>query len=259
MPEWFDTHAHLDQVEFATDRAEVLQRARNAGVTRVLSIGVDAASDRATVGLAAALPGVYAAVGIHPNYCAQATEGDWQIVVQLARETGVVALGETGIDLYREHAPLELQRDYFDRHLRLSQETGLPFIVHQRASENEVLACLRTAAERGPLSGIMHAFSGSEELARECLALGLHLSFAGMVTFKNAQALRDVAAIVPIDRLLIETDSPYLSPHPLRGKRNEPGHVVHTATCLAEVRGVSLEALAARTTENALRLFRIPG
>ena len=168
-------------------------------------------------------------------------------------------LGETGLDRYWDHAPLDLQRDYFDRHVRLSQSCGLPFIVHMRDCEEDILEMLREARSRAALHGVMHSFSGSDATARECVELGLYISFAGMVTYKKSIELRNVAEHVPDDRILIETDAPYLSPHPKRGQRpNEPGLVIHTAACLSEVRGVGLELFAEHTTTNARRLFRLP-
>jgi len=168
-----------------------------------------------------------------------------------------VALGETGLDLYWKDTPLTVQQDYFDRHIRLSQSTSLPFIVHLRETANEILAMLREARQRGPLGGVMHSFTGTAEQATEFLDLGMHISFAGMVTFKKSDDLRAVAAKIPGDRILVETDSPYLSPEPFRGQRsNEPARVVHTAECLAQVRGVTLDELARQTTANARALFR---
>jgi TatD DNase family protein len=170
----------------------------------------------------------------------------------------IIALGETGLDRYWDYTPWDVQQDYFDRHLRLSQQAGLPFIVHSRDCDSDILAMLREASHRGPLAGVMHSFTGTAETVAECLELGLFISFAGMVTYKKSADLRQVAAGIPGDRILIETDSPYLSPHPLRGQRNEPAHLVHTATCLAEVRGAAVEDFAAQTTANARRLFRLP-
>jgi TatD DNase family protein len=253
----FDTHAHLDQEEFAADLAAVLDRAAKAGVEQIVSIGVGAKSSEATVELAAAHTPIYAAVGIHPNHCHEAQPGDWDRVCELARGQKVVALGETGLDRYRDYAPIELQRDYFDRHVRLSQATGLPFLVHARESLDDILAMLREARARGPLTGIMHSFTGSAEVAAECVALGMYISFAGMLTFKKSDELRAVAATIPDDRILVETDSPYLAPEPLRGKRNEPALVEHTARRLAAARGVTFEELAALTTANARRVFKI--
>lgn len=253
----FDTHAHLDQPEFDADRQDVIDRARRAGVDTMLAVGITADGSLACVELAAKEPRVFAAVGIQPNYCAQAAPGDWEKVVALADRPGVVALGETGLDRYWDYSPFDLQQDYFDRHLRLSQERGLPFIVHTRDSDADVLAMLREARQRGPLEGVMHSFTGGAATAAECIDLGLYISFAGMVTFKKSADLRAVARSVPDDRILIETDSPYLSPHPLRGRRNEPAHLVHTAACLAQERGSSLETFAAQTAKNARQLFGV--
>lgn len=253
-----DTHAHLDQEDFHADRAAVIERAVAAGVAAMLSVGVTADSSEQTVALAGQYPTLYAAVGIQPNYCGAAQPGDWERVVALVGRDRVVALGETGLDRHWNYSPFDVQQDYFDRHLRLSQQTGLPFIVHTRESDADVLAMLRDARTRGPLSGVMHSFTGTSETAAECLELGLHVSFAGMVTFKKSDVLRAVAASIPAERLLIETDSPYLSPHPLRGKRNEPAHLVHTAACLAQARGVSLEELSQQITANARRFLRLP-
>ena len=254
-PLLFDTHAHLDQEEFSADLPEVIARASEAGIVQIVAVGTTAASSAAAIEIAAAHGTVLAAVGIQPNYCGQAVPEDWDRVVALADSPHVVAIGETGLDCYWDYSPLEVQRDYFDRHLRLSQERNLPFIVHTRESDAAVIEMLEQAASRGPLRGIMHSFTGSAETAARCIELGLHISFAGMVTFKKSGELRAVAATIPAERILIETDSPYLSPHPLRGKRNEPANVVHTAACLAEARGEELAEFCAQTTANAQRLF----
>jgi TatD DNase family protein len=254
----FDTHAHLDQPEFDEDRVEVVARARNAGVENIVAIGISADTSAACIELAAQYEGVHAAVGMQPNYLAEAKPGDWDRVVAMVGEPGVVAIGETGLDRYWDFTPFEMQQDYFDRHIRLSQERGLPFIVHMRDCDEDILVMLHEARKRGPLNGVMHSFTGSRAMADECLAMGLYISFAGMVTYKKSADLRSIAAAVPGDRILIETDSPYLSPEPVRKiKRNEPAHVRHTATCLAEVRGVALDAFAAQTTANAKRLFQL--
>ena len=252
-----DTHAHLDQDSFDADRDEVIARAVAAGVVAMIAIGCTGPTSAAAVRLAAQHGSVFAAVGIQPNYAAEVPASDWDEVVTLSTAPRVVALGETGLDRYWDHSPLAVQQDYFDRHLRLSQQTGLPFIVHTRNSDAEVLEMLREARLRGPLVGVLHSFTGTLETAAECVELGLHISFAGMVTFKKSDDLRAVAASVPADRILVETDSPYLSPHPLRGRRNEPANVVYTAECLAAASGVSLEDFAAQTTVNARSLFRL--
>lgn len=252
-----DTHAHLDQEEFDDDRFAVIERSRQAGVHSIVAIGTTAESSEKVVDLAAQHDGLFAAVGIQPNYCAEASLGDWERIVELAKSPRVVAIGETGLDRYWDYSPLELQRDFFDRHIRLAQRLDLPFVVHTRDSDEDVLKILRSARSEGSIRGIMHSFTGSQETAAECVDLGMYISFAGMVTFKKSEELRQVAAAVPSGRLLIETDSPYLSPHPLRGKRNEPAHLIHTATCLAEVRKMAVRDFAELTSDNARRLLGI--
>jgi TatD DNase family protein len=255
----FDTHTHLDQPEFDADRAAVIARARAAGVEAMLGVGIDAASSAAAVQLAAQETGVWAAVGIQPNSCAQARPGDWDRIVALAAHPRVAAIGETGLDRYWDHTPIAVQRDFFARHLALAAERSLPVVIHCRDAADDLMAMLRDAVGRGPLRGVMHSFSGDAALAAECVALGLFVSFSGAATYTNRKfaALREAAQSVPADRLLIETDSPYLVPQPLRGRerRNEPAWIVHTLACLAELRGVSPDELAAQTTANARRLF----
>lgn len=259
LPTLVDTHSHLDQEEFDVDRADVVARAVEAGVRQMIAVGCTAASSAAALKLAADFDAVYAAVGIQPNYCAQAAPDDWGRILALAERPKVVAIGETGLDRYWDYAPFDVQQDYFDRHLRLAQRLDLPVVIHTRESDADVVAMLREAAQRGPLRGVMHSFTGTAETAAECVALGMYISFAGMATFKKSDALRAVAATIPADRILVETDSPYLAPQPFRGKRNEPAYVVHTARCLAEVRGMTEAEFARQTTENAQRLFRALG
>ena len=253
----FDTHAHLASEHLAADLPGALARAKAAGVTTILSVGTQLSSSRRCCEIAAANEGVLASAGIHPTHASEAQKTDWDEVVKLASEDShVVALGETGLDNYWKEVPFPLQQDYFDRHLRLSRQLNLPFIVHQRECMAEILVMLREAALRGPLKGVMHSFTGTADEAAECLGLGLHISFAGMVTFKKSDDLRAVAKTIPADQILVETDSPYLSPEPFRGKRpNEPARVVHTAECLAQVRGLSLADFAEQTTANARALF----
>ena len=257
-----DSHAHLDAEDFDPDRPAVIARAREAGVAAIVCPGISADSSGAAVRLAQGEEGVFAAVGIQPNYCGQAAADDWDRIVALVDHPRVVGIGETGLDRHWDFTPFAVQQDYFDRHLRLARKLDLPVIIHCREAEADVPAMLHEAARRGPLSGVLHAFSGDRAFAEECLALGLHISFAGAVTYTNKKfgPLREAVRTVPEDRLLVETDSPYLVPHPLRGKqkRNEPAHLVLTAQCLAELRGVGLEQLAAQTTANARRLFRLP-
>ena len=260
MP-YFDTHAHLDQDDFDADRAEAIARARAADVEGILCVAVSAATSQAVLKLAEKFD-LVAAVGIHPNSAAEAAPYDWDNVVSFVANPRVVALGETGLDRYWDYTPLPIQQEYLDRHLRLAQDRDLPVILHCRDAAEDLLPMLREAVARGPLRGIIHAFSGDAAMAAECVGLGFHISFAGNVTYTNKkfEALRDAAKAVPDDRLLIETDSPYLVPQIFRGKqrRNEPANVVHTAAMLAELRGVPVEQIAALTTANARRLFRMP-
>jgi TatD DNase family protein len=251
-----DTHAHINQKEFNDDRDEAIARAQAAGVEAIIAVGVTAITSEVVCNLAEHNSAVYAAVGIQPNYTAEAEIGDWNRILALVNRPRVVAIGETGLDRYWKDSPMEVQRDYFDRHLRLSQERDLPFIVHMRDCEADILEMLREAHRRGPLRGVMHSYTGSAEGAGECVAMGLYISFAGMVTYKKSDELRAVASAVPDDRILVETDSPYLSPEPLRGKRNEPANVVHTARRLAAARGQDFDAFCEQTTRNARALFR---
>jgi len=254
--ELFDTHAHLDDQQFNDDRPQVIQNAVEAGVTRMIAVGCTAADSRSSVEIARAYPQVYASVGIQPNYTHEVKPSDWDQIVALSGQPRVVALGETGLDRHWDYAPFETQQDYFDRHLRLSQQTGLPFVVHMRDCGADIVEMLTAARSKGELRGVMHSFTGDCDLMQQCLDLGLYISFAGMVTFKKSTGLREVAAATPADRILIETDSPYLSPHPHRSKRpNQPAMIVHTAQCIATARGVTLEAFAALSTANALTLF----
>ena len=256
---YIDTHVHLDQEEFDADRDAVIARSRQAGVRTILSVGITAGSSEATLRLAETYPEIYAAVGIQPNYCGEAAHGDWDRIAAMADHPRVVAVGETGLDRYWDFTPLEVQQEYFDRHLRLAGRHGLPVVIHCRDAEADLMPMLRRASSRGPLRGVLHSFSGDAAMAAQCVELGLHISFSGMVTYTNKKfrPLRDVAATIPDDRILIETDSPYLVPHPLRGKqkRNEPANVVLAAAGLAELRGVSLEELSGQTASNARRLF----
>ena len=255
---FIDTHAHLDDPRFADDLPAVLERATAAGVLRVFTIGIDLATSRAALALADRFPMLSAVVGIQPNHVAEAGDADFAEIVQLAQRGNVVAIGETGLDRYWDRAPLPLQETYFVRHLELARTVNKPVVIHCREAEADVLRVLRAAfASQGPIHGVMHSYSGDAATAKACLELGMHISFAGMLTYKNAQNLREVAAIVPLNRLLVETDSPYLAPVPVRGQRNEPAHVVYTAAVLATAKAVPLERLAEQTTRNARSLFSL--
>lgn len=254
----FDTHAHLNVDAFDDTVDETVKRAKDAGVEGIMVIGIDVKTSRRACDLAAEYPGyLFAVVGIQPNSALEAAEEDFSIIQDLAAYPGVRAIGETGLDCYWDDTPIEMQHDYFDRHLQLCRDTALPMVIHMRESGTLIVQQLQRQSSVPP--GIMHSFTGDADLAKQCLDLGLHVSFAGMVTFKKSTELREVAKLIPEDRLLVETDAPYLSPEPLRGKRpNEPARVEHTLRCLAETRGVSAEHLANVTTDNARRLFQLP-
>jgi TatD DNase family protein len=257
-PVLIDTHAHLDDEKFRDDLPAVLERATAAGVRHVITIATTAGDSAACVQLAARHPALFATVGLQPNNLAQAGPADWDQILELVKKERVVAIGETGLDRYWDFTPFPQQEEYFSRHLRLARERGLPVVIHCREAVADVVRMLREDFDRqGPLRGVMHSFTGDLASAEACLAMGLYISFAGMVTYKNAQPLREVAARIPLDRLLVETDSPYLAPVPVRGKRNEPAFVVHTAACQANLHGVGEAEIAEHTTRNAQALFRL--
>jgi TatD DNase family protein len=256
-PPLFDTHAHLHFPELVDDLDGVLERARGAGVTGMVTIGTDRETNPAAVALAERLASVHATVGIHPHDAADATEADFEAMERLARGSAkVVALGEMGLDFFRNLSPPEAQAAVFRRQLGMARRLGKPVVIHCRDAHPEALAIL--ADERvGEVGGVMHCFSADVEVAKRCLDLELYISLAGPVTYKNARALPEVARFVPADRLVLETDCPFLPPHPHRGQRNEPAWIAVTAAHVAALRGVTLEALGPMVTGNARRLFRI--
>ena len=253
-----DTHAHLADRRLLPQIGDVLARASAEGIVQVVAVATTAGDSQAVVELASRYAGVFATVGIHPNEAGEATPSDWDAIVGLAGSPRVVAIGETGLDRHWDRTPIAVQRDYFGRHLDLADRLGLPVVIHCRESATDILGQLGTLGR--PIKGVLHSFTGDRDQAHAFLALGLHLSFAGMLTFANKalDPLREVAATLPLDRLLVETDSPYLTPHPFRGKLNEPARVALTAARLAEMRGMSLADLARETTANARRLFGLP-
>jgi TatD DNase family protein len=255
-PELIDTHAHLDDKQLADETAGVVERARAAGVTHIITVATSAASTARCLAISSQFSTVLPTAGIHPNHAAEAAPGDWDEVVRLAASPKIVGIGETGLDRHWDDTPFPVQEDYFARHLELGRTLKRPVIIHCREAEADVLRMLRTEFEKhGPITAVMHSFAADAATAEACLAMGLHVSFAGMLTYKKNDELRKVASTIPADRLLVETDCPYLAPMPLRGKRNEPAFVVHTAVCLAQVRGITLEEIAAQTSRNARTLF----
>jgi TatD DNase family protein len=256
-----DSHAHLDMPHFDADRDAVIARAWEAGVAAMLTLGVDATSSQRAVTLAQQYEGVFAAVGIHPHEAKQATPEDYKALMGLAREyeaNRIVAWGEIGLDYHYDHSPRDVQQREFRRQIRLARELDLPVCIHSRDAHDDVLTILdeEHAIDVGV---VMHCFSGDEQVARRCLDLGFYISFAGPVTFTNARQLPAVVRLVPDDRLLIETDAPYLSPHPWRGRehRNEPARVAIIAARLAELRGIGVEAVGQLATQNFKTLFKV--
>jgi TatD DNase family protein len=255
-----DSHCHLTDPQFDDDREAVIERARAAGVSRFLVIGAtgDFSHNEKAVELAQQHADVFAVIGIHPHDAKTITTDTYVRLRELTRAPKVVGLGETGLDFYYDNSPREDQRTHFRAFIRLARELGLPLSMHVRDAYEEAAHTLRAEGE-GQVRGVMHCFTGSIEEAKVLLDLGLFISFSGIITFKSAQALRAAARIVPLDRLLIETDCPLLAPVPYRGKRNEPAYVVQVAKTLAEVKGCTLAEIAEATKQNAETLFRLSG
>lgn len=249
-----DTHMHL--ALFAGDRAAALGRARAAGLAYMIEIGYDLESSRMAVQIAEAEPAIFAVVGIQPHYAAEAGAAWLDEIGRLAAHPKVVAIGEIGLDYYHDRAPHAQQEQLFRQQLALARAAGLPVVIHSREAQADTVRILRDAARSQP--GVMHSFSGGWEYAEACLEVGFHLSFSGPVTFKKATELHDVARRAPLDRILTETDSPYLAPHPLRGRPNEPANVRLIATQLAALRDIPLDQLAAAVWRNAVEIFRLP-
>jgi TatD DNase family protein len=258
MAEIIDSHCHLDFPDYGAELPDVLARARAAGIVRMICIGSgkDIGSARSSVALAGREPDVYASVGIHPHDVAHMTEETWTELEGLARAPRVVGVGETGLDYYYDHSPRDDQRRAFRRFIALGRAARRPIICHIRDAHEEAAEILATeqAAEVG---GVIHCFTGGVADARRYLALGFHLSFSGILTFKTAGAIREAAVEAPLDRLMVETDAPYLAPIPHRGKRNEPAYVVKTLALLAELRGIPFDQAAEATTANARRVFSL--
>lgn len=254
-PSLFDSHCHIDFSQFDGDRDETFARLHEAGVEGLVAVSVDPEQAGRLALLAEARKGVWFSVGVHPNH-AVAAEPDVARLCQLAGHAKCVAIGETGMDLFRQRVEPAVQEARFRTHIRAARALDKPVIVHMRDADAATVAIMREEGIGG-CGGIMHCFSSSWQMASQALELGMYISFSGNVTFKRNEELREVARRVPAERLLLETDAPYLAPVPHRGKRNEPAYVYYVAECLAEVRGIDLAALAAATTENARRCFRI--
>ena len=256
-PDLIDTHVHLDIPPLAGDQSGAIRRAEKVGVRQVITVGTDLASSKKSLELARQFPQVYAAVGIHPHDAKGASDEVYSELLRLAGIPNVVAWGEIGLDFVKEYSPRDIQLRVFRQQVRLAAGIALPIIVHDRGAHVETVEILREEAA-GVLRGVMHCFSGDVKLARQVLDLGFFISVTGIVTFPKAKLVKEVVNYVPLERLLIETDSPFLSPVPYRGKPNEPARVVHVAEEIARIKEVSLQEVARCTSANARDLFRLP-
>ena len=250
-----DSHCHLDFSDFDADRDEVISRAQAAGVERMVTISTRVNQLDRLLAIAEANENIYCSVGTHPHNAAEEPDITTEQLVDLTRHPKVVAIGEAGVDYHYDNSPREAQTIGFRRHIAAARETGLPLVIHARDADDDIAAILREETDKGAFPAILHCFSSGKGLAMTGVELGLYVSFSGIITFKKSDVLRSIAEEIPTDRILVETDAPFLAPTPHRGKRNEPAYVADTARVLGEVRGVTAEAIATQTTENFFRLF----
>lgn len=252
----FDTHVHLNADQYNEDLQEVIERALKEGVTNMVVVGFDRPTIQKAMELAEKYEFLYASVGWHPVDAIDMTDEDLVWIEELSQHPKVVAIGEMGLDYYWDKSPKEIQKEVFRKQIRLAKRVGLPIVIHNREATADIVEILKEEGAE-EVGGIMHCFSGSPEVAKECVKMNFHISLGGPVTFKNAKKPKEVAAEIPLEKLLIETDCPYLTPHPYRGKRNEPSYVKLVAEQIAEIKGITLEEVAEVTTQNAKKLFGI--
>ncbi len=250
-----DSHCHLDFPDFQEDLDDVVVRAGEAGVGHMLTIGTHITKFNGVLKVAESYDNIFCTVGIHPHNAGSEPETSADDLIKLSQNSNVVGFGETGLDYFYEHSPREDQQKAFRAHIEASRREQLPLIVHTRDAEDDTITILHEEYKKGAFPGLIHCFSGGERLAQAALDIGFYVSLSGIVTFKKAQELRDVAKFVPADRLLVETDSPYLAPAPKRGKRNEPAFTAHTAALVAETKGIPVDEFAEITTQNFFKLF----
>ena len=250
-----DSHCHLDFPDFSAELDEVVARARRAGIERMVTISTRVRRHDAVLAIAERIPDVYCSVGTHPHYAHEELDVTTADLIARAQNPRVVALGEAGLDYHYDSSPRDAQEHGFRTHIAASRETKLPLVIHTREADDDTARILEEETGKGAFPAVLHCFTGGPDLARRAIALGLFISFTGILTFKSSTALRAIAAELPADRILVETDAPYLAPGRYRGKRNEPAYVIETANTLAEVRGVSFDTIARQTTDNFFRLF----
>ena len=250
-----DSHCHLDFPDFAQELDAVVARARAAGVARIVTISTRVKKHAQVLAIAEKFPDVFCSVGTHPHNAQDETDVDAKALVSLSRHPKIVAVGEAGLDYHYDNSPRELQEKSFREHIVAARETKLPLVIHSRDCDADMARILDDETGKGAFPAVLHCYTGGRELAFKAIELGLYISFTGILTFKNSATLRELAAELPAERVLVETDAPYLAPMPYRGKRNEPAFVVETAKVLAQACGVSAETIAAQTTENFFRLF----
>jgi len=251
-----DSHCHLDFPDFADELDAVVERARAAGIARLVTISTRLARHASVLAIAERFPDVYCSVGTHPHYSHEEPDVTAADLVARAQHPKIVAIGEAGLDYHYDRSPRQHQERGFRTHIKAARETGLPLVIHSRAADADTARILEEETGQGAFPAVLHCFTGGHDLAHRAVALGLFISFTGILTFKNSAALRAIAAELPAERILVETDAPYLAPGPFRGKRNEPAYVAEIAKVLADVRGVSFDEIARQTTENFFALFR---
>ena len=250
-----DSHCHLDFPDFASELDAVVARARAAGIGRIVTISTRVKKHAQVLAIAETFPDVFCSVGTHPHNAQEETDIDAAKLIALSQHPKIVAIGEAGLDYHYDKSPRDLQAKSFREHIAAARATKLPLVIHSRDCDADMTKVLAEEMGKGAFPAVLHCFTGGRDLAMNAIDLGLSISFTGILTFKNSAALRDIAKDLPADRILVETDAPYLAPGPYRGKRNEPSYVVETARVLAETRGVSPDEIARQTTENFFRLF----
>jgi TatD DNase family protein len=251
-----DSHCHLDFPDFSVELDTIVARARAANIGRIVTISTRVKKHAQVLGIAERFPEIFCSIGTHPHNAHEELDIDTKTLVKLTKNPKIVAIGEAGLDYHYDNSPRAAQVASFRQHIAAARETALPLVIHSRDSDTDMVQILREESRKGVFPAVLHCFTGGRDLALTAIELGHYVSFTGILTFKNSDALREIAGALPAERILVETDAPYLAPLPYRGKRNEPAYVAETAKALAEVRAVSPDEIARQTTENFFRLFR---